>query len=805
MDRWMDTSLSPRDRAELLLKELSLDEKMKQVVGMWSFPQVFEIDKAFENGVGSFSTLGYRNMRDKQECAASQRQFQEKTMAFSPHHIPAAFHMEGLCGAYIQGSTSFPSGVNRGASFDTELEEKIGSIVAKHELACGITHILAPVLDVARDPRMGRVGEPYGEDPTLNAAMGTSYCRGIQGQEIAGRRADAVAKHFLGFHMGQGGIHGTHAEVSMQTLREVYAKPFQAAITEGGLKGIMPCYCDAQGTPVHVSGKLLTKLLREEMGFDGTVVSDYGGVENSHKVQKTYETLGKAGAAALKAGVDMEWPSPSGYGEELKILYETGEADIADLDQAVLRVLTAKFRMGLFEHPYALTGDELENMYTDDEGAEYSRKSAQESIILLKNDGILPLRDKTLRIAVIGCHANNARFFFGGYTHISMAEGDLAMRHSMAGILGNKEESDDYPRVPGTQVQSDETDEFNDVLRWQKPECRNLLEELKVVFPEAKITYAYGYPVYGEDESHYAEALETAGNADIIILTLGGKHGTSSIATMGEGVDTTDIGLPACQERLIGHLSELGKPMIGVHLDGRPISSDVADEKLNAIVEAFSPSEFGAEVIVNVLTGEYNPSGHLPVSVARNAGQIPVFFGHVNGSCWHQGMSIGFPEYVDQPHTPRYPFGYGLSYTDFEYGNLELSSETFSPEQEIRISFDVKNTGNVEGVAVPQLYLRDRFASRIRPERELAGFTRVELMPGESKTVEFTVQPSQMAFPDEDGIWHVEEGDFDVLIGSSSSDTPLEGSFRVTETAKIEGSRRAFWATCSRVVGKSGV
>lgn len=798
MDKWMDTSLSPKERAELLLKEMSLDEKMKQVVGMWSFPQVFEIDQVFENGVGSFSTLGYRNMRDKQECAASQRQFQEKAMAFSPHHIPAAFHMEGLCGAYIHGSTSFPAGVNRGATFDVELEEKIAGVVARHELACGITHILAPVLDVARDPRMGRVGEPYGEDPTLNGAMGTAYCRGIQAQEIEGRHADAVAKHFLGFHLGQGGIHGTHAEVSMQTLREVYAKPFQAAITEGGLKGIMPCYCDAQGTPVHVSEKILKKLLREEMEFDGTVVSDYGGVENSHKVQKTYETLGKAGAAAMKAGVDMEWPSPSGYSEELKKLYESGEADIADLDQAVLHVLTAKFRMGLFENPFALEGEALEKMYSDDdEGAEYSRRSAQESIILLKNDGILPLKDKKLRIAVIGCHANNARFFFGGYTHISMAEGDLAMRHSMAGILGNESESDDYPRIPGTQVQSDETEEFHDVLRWQKPECRNLLEELKADFPEAEIAYAYGYPVYGEDVSHYAEAMEIAGNADLIIMTLGGKHGTSSIATMGEGVDTTDIGLPSCQEKLIKQLAELGKPMIGVHLDGRPISSDIADEKLNAIVEAFSPSEFAAEAIVNVLTGKYNPSGHLPVSVARNAGQIPVFYGHVNGSCWHQGMSIGFPEYVDQPHTPRYPFGYGLSYTDFEYTDLQISSETVSPEEEIRISFEVKNTGNVSGTAVPQLYLRDRYASRIRPERELVGFTRVELAPGEKKRIEFVVQPSQMAFPDEDGIWHIEEGDFDILIGSSSAEIALEGSFRVTETVEIKGSRRAFRAACS--------
>ena len=795
MESWMNTAFTPEERAELLLADLSLEEKMKQVAGMWSFPQVYAMDEVFENGVGSFSTLDYRNMRDKQECAASQRKFQEKTMGASPHHIPAAFHMEGLCGAFIQGAVSFPAGVNRGATFDPEMEEQIGQAVAEEELACGITHVLAPVLDVARDPRLGRAGEPYGEDPTLNGAMGAAYCRGIQRREVDGRHADAVAKHFLGFHLGQGGIHGTHAEVSMQTLREVYAKPFQAAITEGGLKGVMPCYCDMQGLPVHINRTILTRLLREEMGFDGAVVSDYGGVGNSHSVQKVCETMGETGYAALRAGVDMEWPSPDAFGEELKTLFGKGEADISYLDQAVRRVLTAKFRMGLFEHPFALTGEALEAVYADPGRSGLSRKSAQESIVLLKNDGALPLENGRQKIAVIGPHAKNARFFFGGYTHLSMAEGSLAARHSMAGTADPDSWSRGYRTVPGTQVQSDENDAFDEVLRRQKPECRNLLEQLVSALPEAEITWAYGYPVYGADESQYEEALRTAAEADLILLTLGGKHGTSSIATMGEGVDTTDIGLPACQEKLIGKLASLGKPMIGIHLDGRPISSDTADEKLSAIVEAFSPSEFGAEAIVNILTGAVNPSGHLPVSVARNAGQIPVFYGHMNGSCWHQGMSIGFPEYVDQPHTPRYPFGFGLSYTEFSFSDLRLSAKSVAPDEKVEISFTVTNTGERAGTAVPQLYLRDRYASRIRPERELGGFVRVDLLPGESRKITFMLSPSQMAFPDEDGAWRIEKGDFDVMIGASSEDIRMEGSFAVTATAEIEGRNRAFCAS----------
>ena len=285
-------------------------------------------------------------------------------MANSPHQIPAIFHMEGLCGAFLQDSTSFPSGIARGAGWDPELEAEIARTVSRQEAACGITQIFAPVLDVTRDPRMGRQGESYGEDPTLAASLGAAYTRGIQNTETTGRRPESVAKHFLAFQNSQGGIHGTHSDTPPRLLREIYAKPFQAAIREG-LKGIMPCYDSLNGEPVSASRELLTGLLRKEMGFDGLCVSDYGAVGNAHSVQHIGESFAAAGYRCMEAGMDMELPSTTGWNEELKAMFQSGEADIAVLDRAVLRVLEAKFRMGLFEHPFALQGEELRAAFSN--------------------------------------------------------------------------------------------------------------------------------------------------------------------------------------------------------------------------------------------------------------------------------------------------------------------------------------------------------------------------------------------------------------------------------------------------------
>ena len=355
---YLNASLAPEKRAKALLEEMSLEEKAAQLTGVFPFDEEYKdfdgISKRVPHGIGEVSTLEMRRMETLEEVAAWQKKVQEIVMENSEHHIPAIFHMEGLCGPFIQDSTSFPAGIGRGAGFDPEVEEKIAEIVSRQEAACGITHILAPVLDISRDSRMGRQGETYGEDPALASAMGAAYTKGIQKKETAGRKTESVAKHFLAFHNSNGGIHGAVSDTPPRLLEEIYGKPFQAAIQESDLLGIMPCYCTVNGEPVSASYGLLTKLLRDEMGFQGLCISDYGAVGNTHGSQHVGETLEDAGLLCLKAGMDMELPNPSGFGEKFLEKFRTGKADISALNRAVLRVLTAKFRMGLFEHPFSL-------------------------------------------------------------------------------------------------------------------------------------------------------------------------------------------------------------------------------------------------------------------------------------------------------------------------------------------------------------------------------------------------------------------------------------------------------------------
>lgn len=795
---WLDTERTPEERAEALLAEMTLEEKMAQVNTVFPYNGVEWDEKWIAEhtpcGIGEVSTLEMRTVKTLREAALWQRKVQRIVMDNSPHHIPGIFHMEGLCGAMVQSGISLPSGMARGAGFDPALEEELARVTAEQETAFGATHILAPVLDIARDPRMGRFGESYGEDPTLAGMMGAAYVKGAQAARAGGRRSECVAKHFLAFHNSQGGIHGTHSDTPPRPLREVYAKPFQAAI-QAGLRGIMPCYCSIDGEPASVSRHILTDLLRGEMGFDGLCVSDYGGIGNAHFFQRIGETVTDTGLMAMEAGMDVEMPSPDGYGDALRARFENGEVDGKLLDRAVLRVLAAKFRMGLFEHPFALPDAELEEVFSRSGNRELSLRSARESMVLLKNDGVLPLKKEIRRIALIGPHGDNARRFFGGYTLLAMAESTLAAASSIAGVEGGEStDAERVRRVPGTSVQSDEGPEFDAFLNIQKPDCVSLVTELRRRMPETEVVYACGYPVAGADETGFREALEEAEGADLVILTLGGKHGTCSIATMGEGVDASCINLPPCQEAFIREAVKLGKPLVGVHLDGRPVSSDAADECLNALLEAWSPAECGAQAIADILLGVSCPGGHLPASVPYHAGQIPVYYSHPNGSCWHQAQSIGFQDYVDLPHRPRYCFGYGLSYTSFAFEQAALSAREAGPEEAVQISVRIRNTGAVDGDEVVQLYVSDRFASRTRPCQELMGFCRVHVKAGQSEKVRFTLPLSALAFLDQDMRWKIEQGDFDVRLGASSEDIRWEGSFRVTADAWVEGAERAIGA-----------
>ena len=801
-DKYRNIELTPEERAACLLEELSLDEKVAQLNCVFPFDQIRydfeEISEQTKYGIGQVSTLEMRRMESLDEVVQWQRKVQTIVMKNSPHNIPAIFHMEGLCGAFIQDSISFPSGIARGAGWNPELEERIAEIVSRQEAACGITHVFAPVLDISRDSRMGRQGETYGEDPVLVSSLGSAYTRGCQKYETAGRKTESVAKHFLAFHNSAAGIHGANSDTPARLLEEIYGKPFQAAITEAHLRGIMPCYCLINGEPASASHHFLTELLREDMGFDGVCVSDYGAINNAFMFQGIGESKEEVGLRCLKAGMDMELPSAEGYGEAFKSLFASGEADMHILDRTVKRVLTAKFRMGLFEHPFALEGEYLHSVFEDKKDREVSLQSAKESMVLLKNNDVLPIHRSVRKIALIGPHADSPRKFFGGYTHMCMMESTYAIANSIAGVSGMRNiDPKDIVTVPGTNIQSDETEEFDAILRRQKPQCRSLLEELRAKLPGKEIHYSYGYYIAGEDQTYFDEAIKLVEEADLVILTLGGKHGTCSMASMGEGVDASNINLPKGQDLFIQKAAELGKPMVGVHIDGRPISSDVADQYLDAILEAWSPSETGAEAIVSALIGEYNPGGKMPVTTAYHSGQIPIYYNHQYNSCWHQVGSIGFVNYVDLPHTPRYCFGHGLSYTEFKYSNLKISKKEVAPFETLQIQMDIENTGMQKGDEVIQLYIGDVYASLARPVKELAGFKRVTLEPKEKKTVIFEIKASQMAFLDSDMRWKVEKGVFKVEVGSSSEDICLEDEYRVTEDGWIDGKERGFYGKVS--------
>lgn len=811
MEKYMDASLDAKERAKLLLQELDLEEKVLQVSGFMPMMgnmdedstlvkkseyssdniSVEDIKKCCPNGIGHISTLAMREMASIEEAANYQKKAQKTIMELSKHHIPAMFHMEGVCGAFLNGAMSFPCNIARGASWNAETEEEIGKIVSRQEKCAGITQVLAPVLDVTKDPRLGRYAESYSEDATLVSKLGAGYTKGIQEEYLLGRKSEAVAKHFVGSHVVEGGIHGTNVDIPERQLYEIYSKPFQAAINEANLKGVMPCYCGWNGEPMSSCKQVLTKMLKEEFKFDGLVVSDYSAISNIHNVQHVYETVGQAGAASLEAGMDVELPNREAFNDEMMEIISNSEVLQKRLDEAVLKVLEAKFAMGLFEYPYAFEKEEIDEYFLHENDNEVALKSATEGIVLLKNNNVLPIDKKVKKIALIGPHADNPRAFFGDYTHLSMASAVLAVANSIAGIGDAATKGNTKAKyVPGTEIQSDETKEFLEILYKQKPEIKSLLEQLRSELDGVEIKYAYGYPIAGNDMSGYDEALKTIEECDVAILTLGGRYCSCSIATMGEGVDATNINLPEVQDEFIVQASKLNKPLIGVHMSTKPISSDIADKYLDGILEAWTLSEKAPEAIVGILTGKYNPSGKLPVTVTYNVGQIPLTYHHYYGSAWHQGESIGFSNYVDMPHTPRYPFGYGLSYTDFEYKNLQLSKE----ENKIKASFELTNTGKVKGTEIVQVYFRDLYSSVMRPVQELCGFGRVTLEANETKKVDVEMDSSALAFLDKDMKWKIEKGEYVLQIGASSQDIRLEEGFNIKEDSFVKTYERKMYA-----------
>ena len=785
---------SVEERVKDLLGRMTLKEKLAQMsCTMGVFGAFQNMEEALKDGIGQISVL--QGSFTKEMNADVIQTVQDFLINNTRLGIPAMFHGETLNGSETAQATCYQIPMGLGATFDPEAIGKMADNIRQEVDALGMKLSFGPVMDVARDPRWGRVGETYGESATLTSAMSVAYVKGLQGDDLRHGSA-AVAKHFLGYAMGEGGMNISAAHMGPREVRELFAKPFEAAIQMADLQGVMNSYHVIDGEPIIGNPAVLKKLLRDELGFKGLTVSDYDSITKLKDVYHVAGDNGEAGALALKAGMDSETPFQVCYGEGLEQEIEAGNVPLELVDEAVSRILSMKFRLGLFENPYS-DRERMDQVFQKQEFVEDAKRIACESIVLLKNDnGLLPIdAQKYQSVAVIGPNGDDLRNLFGGYTVPACYEMLYGMMTQQSG------------GVEGVKVSEENGDtnaSFASGLPPVEPMIQNDYPGIKTVYaaiaealPQCKIKKVKGCAVLGNDCSGFEEAVAVAKESDLVILVLGGKNGSSAGCSMGENVDSSSVGLPGMQEELAKAVAGTGKPIILVHMDGRPLSSVWASEHIPAILEAWHPGQCGADAIADVLTGKYNPGGKLPMTAVRDSGQIPVYVDQLKGSgMTSRGMtnSTITTGYVDQSGYPLYPFGFGLSYTGFSIGDMVIEEASVRPDGVITVSCTVSNTGNRPGDEVVQLYFSDVQASVVRPDKDLAGFARVSLEPCETKEVTFHMQASQCAFLDSDMRWKVEKGEIKLMIGTSSDNLPLEGSVTIAEDLYMENSRRGYYA-----------
>ena len=666
------------------------------------------------------------------------------------------------------------------------MAEEMSSIIGQESRAVGITSAMSPVMDVSRDPRWGRTYETYGEDQYLISQMGIHYVRGMQNQGVS-----CIAKHFLGYAETQAGLNTATTRLNDRELYEVFATPFEAADKEAGLDAMMANYAEIDGLPIIDNKKIARDLLRGTMGFEGMPTSDGAAVLKSFNYFKVADSYMEAGLLAKKAGCDTEIPVGESF-RNLPNYVRSGELDEVLLDESVRRILTIKFKRGLFENPYCEI-EKLNEVLSNPKKEEVSKKIAQDSIILLKNDGVLPLK-KGSKVAVIGPHADSLRYPVSGYTYPAYIEMMDAARKKNADVTFNgmideqakAEAENEAPKGPFDTMfeMFDEQDirkldDMNGVLR--KLHARSLREVLSERF---ETVYAEGCDIIDRSEEGFADAVKAAEESDVVVMALGGNCGWVNV-TGGEGKDRQSLELPGVQEKLLETVAATGKPVVIVLYGPGIFSVNWAAEHVSGIVQAWMPGPEAGEVIANVLDGTENPGGKLTVTVPRSAGQIPIFYNHKNGSGYASGSDVTSATifsggYTDGPGTPLYPFGYGLSYTEFAVENLKIKDREIPTDGQIEISCSVSNTGDAAGDEVVRLYQAFHGAHVVRPNKQLAGFKRVHLNPGETKQLIFRLDTAQLGYYDEDMEFVVEPGKLDIMVGTSSEDLPLRDTVALT-------------------------
>ena len=794
------TAKERKRQADEIVSKMTKEQKLAQLVGVFSGKYIPEdYLKSFVNGMGEVSVMpdGTTAEEEAERCERDQNSFLETS------GIPAIRHNEAAVGLMEAMGTAFPLPIGVAASFNPENAALVADTARQQMLATGMRHALSPVMDVVRDPRWGRVGETFGEDPTLCAAMSVAFVKALQTDDLR-NGVLATGKHFLGYAMGEGGLNMAASDIPSRELREVYVKPFQAAITEADLATVMNSYGVIDGELVIAAKSILTDLLRGEMGFDGAVVSDYMSINKMTDLH-VKETPEEAGLEALIAGLDSELPMPYGYNDKMLGLIEGNPEAEAAFDRAVHCMIEAKLKLGLFDNPYARK-DLLAEAYDVPTMHERALKTARESVVLVRNNGILPLDRKKKKIAVIGPHADSLRLLFGYYTYPACLDRDMSgSMADMPGMAGVAPAQDNNPyqmpflegsNVRGTHPDIEEL--IRQVVGYKTP---TILEALRKEAPEIEWIWEKGCEVAGTDRKGFAAAIRAVESADLVIVVGGGKSGWGSNCTTGEGIDTDRVGLPGVQEELARAIKETEKPAVYVHLDAKPLSSEFIDSNYDAVLELWFPGESGGQPLAEVLFGVYNPAGRLPITAPAHEGQIPVYMGQRVGSGYRDDYGMVIAKYAGNgSKRPLHYFGEGLSYTQFAYSDLKLPEEV-SPKGELEVSCTVTNVGQLDGDEVVQLYVTDDAASMIRPAQELAGFRRVHLEVGESKTLCFTMRVSQFAFLNRKMQWVVEAGNMTVRIGGSSENTPLCGRFRIKEDLEVDGRTRGFYAASEEFAG----
>ncbi|WP_440767106.1 glycoside hydrolase family 3 N-terminal domain-containing protein [Natronorubrum sp. DTA7] len=751
-------------RVGALLEEMTLEETAAQLGSVNADKLIDEngeldgeaVSEHLSNGIGHLTRIGGEGSLSPTEAAERTNELQAYLRDETRLGVPAIPHEECLSGYMGPEGTTFPQMIGIASTWSPELLESVTDTIRDQLEAIGTAHALSPVLDVARDLRWGRVEETFGEDPYLVAAMAHSYVEGLQAD---GDGVTATLKHFVAHGAGAGGKNRSSVNLGRRELRETHLFPFEAVVRTANAESVMNAYHDIDGIPCASDEWLLTDVLRGEWGFDGTVVSDYYSVRHLVTEHGTADTKREAGVQAVEAGIDVELPYTDYYGEHLVEAVEAGELAEETVTEAARRVLSAKAQKGLLDDS-TVDSDAAAEPFGTDEARAVTERAARESMTLLKNeDDLLPLvSEETDSVAVVGPKADDVQELMGDYA---------------------------YPaHYPEEEVELEATTPL-DAVREQGDEYG------------FEVSHEQGCTTTGPKTDEFDAAADAAADADVALAFVGARSAVDfsdsdrdrvnkpSVATSGEGCDVVDLGLPGVQRDLVERVHETGTPVVVVVVSGKPHSLEWIAREVPAVVQAWLPGERGGEGVAATLFGEHNPCGHLPVSIPRTVGQLPVHY--------NRKPNTANEEYVYTESDPLYPFGHGLSYTNFEYGDLSLSTDELPPAGTITATMTVENTGDTAGDDVVQLYASAENPDQARPVQELVGFERVSLEPGETKRVSFEVDASQLAYHDRDFDLAVEKGPYEFRIGHSAAEVAATAAFEVTETKEVPRTSRTYF------------